>query len=176
MIKNGRQVLITNEFDEETNFYTMCDYEEHIARIAEHYNNSYQISVSSGQSPVYDPEIHCGGVDKIRASQMFIAVSFNSFLLGRRKLQARKKKAKPMSRESEEDDNEEEPSKRRTGNFLMFYETVDEWQELDSQLTAQIADVLFTYHDKQFFTLVIPDCFHELDGWYPDMKRVVPDE
>ena len=39
----------------------------------------------------------------------------------------------------------------------MFYETVDEWQELDSQLTAQIADVLFTYHDKQFFTLVIPD-------------------
>ena len=81
-----------------------------------------------------------------------------------------------MSRESEDDENEEEPSKRRTGNFLMFYETVDEWQELDSQLTAQIADVLFTYHDKQFFTLVIPDCFHELDGWYPDMKRVVPDE
>ena len=48
MLKDGRQVLITNEFDVSTGFYNVCDYEDYIARVAEHYSNSYQISVSSG--------------------------------------------------------------------------------------------------------------------------------
>ena len=106
---------------------------------------------------------------------MFLVVSFNSFLLGRRKLQFKKKKAKLLY-EDNQDSDEEQPPKRRSGNFLMFYETVDEWQEIDSQLTAQVADILSTYHNKQSFTLIIPDCFHELDEWYPDMKRVISDE
>ena len=86
MVKNGRQVLIANEFDAKTNFYCMFEYEDYIARIAEEYSNSYQISVSSGQSPVYDPEIHCAGIDKLTASKMSIAETFNSFMVGRRRL------------------------------------------------------------------------------------------
>ena len=41
MIKDGKQVLITNEFDAKTNFYGIFDYEDYIARIAEEYGNSY---------------------------------------------------------------------------------------------------------------------------------------
>ena len=60
MSVKGQQVLLINEFNEETRFYKWLDIESNIREIAAKYSNSYQLAFMDCSREIYSIMKHKG--------------------------------------------------------------------------------------------------------------------
>ena len=68
MIWHNSQVLLTNELNKKTKFYSFIEVEKQLRSLCSMNNNVYIISLFACCRQIWDPSKHCG---MIRASEVF---------------------------------------------------------------------------------------------------------
>ena len=64
MIQDGRQIILTNEFEKSRQFYKVLGVEQNIRENARNFSNAYLITIFACCREIRSPGIHTGGFDK----------------------------------------------------------------------------------------------------------------